>query len=130
MLRAAAKNYKYTVAVGDPTDYSEISLDGMSESQSRKLASNIFNKTNLYDSDVASWLKDTKEINLDDRTMIPGFIEGHAHIMGTGYNQKNLDLLNTSSYDEIIQIVKEKSQTKNRRCCRLLLYRILPYYEL
>ena len=64
MLRAAAKNYKYTVAVGDPTDYSEISLDGMSESKSRKLASNIFNKTNLYDSDVASWLKDTKEINL------------------------------------------------------------------
>ena len=36
----------------------------MSDSQSRKLASNIFNKTNLYDSDVASWLKDTKEINL------------------------------------------------------------------
>ena len=31
--------------------------------------------------------------------------------MGTGYNQKNLDLLNTSSFDEIIQIVKEKSQT-------------------
>ena len=42
--------------------------------------------------------------------MIPGFIEGHAHIMGIGYNQKNLDLLNTSSYDEIIQIVKEKSE--------------------
>ena len=29
--------------------------------------------------------------------------------MGTGYNQ-NLDLLNTSSYDEIIQIVK-RNQT-------------------
>ena len=53
----------------------------------------------------------TNEINLAGKTMIPGFIEGHAHIMGTGYNQKNLDLLNTSSYDEIIQIVKEKSQT-------------------
>tara|TARA_B100001057_G_C22815552_1_gene937261 strand:+ start:247 stop:1923 length:1677 start_codon:yes stop_codon:yes gene_type:complete len=52
----------------------------------------------------------TNEINLEGKTMIPGFIEGHAHIMGTGYNQKNLDLLNTSSYDEIIQIVKEKSQ--------------------
>ena len=35
MLRAAAKNYKYTVAVGDPTDYSEISLNEISESQSR-----------------------------------------------------------------------------------------------
>ena len=30
----------------------------------------------------------TKEINLEGKTMIPGFIEGHAHIMGTGYNQK------------------------------------------
>lgn len=54
---------------------------------------------------------ETKKINLEGKTMIPGFIEGHAHIMGTGYNQKNIDLLNTSSYDEIIQIVKEKSQT-------------------
>ena len=69
MLRAAAKNYKYTVAVGDPTDYSEISLDGMSESQSRKLASNIFNKTNLYDSDVASWLKDTKAVSYTHLTL-------------------------------------------------------------
>ena len=58
---------------------------------------------------------ETKKINLEGKTMIPGFIEGHAHIMGTGYNQKNLDLLNTSSYDEIIQIVKEKSQTIPRQ---------------
>ncbi len=64
MLRAAAKNYKYTVAVGDPSNYSEISLDGISESQSKELASHVFNKTNLYDLDVASWLKATKEINL------------------------------------------------------------------
>ena len=45
--------------------------------------------------------------------MIPGFIEGHAHIMGTGYNQKNIDLLNTSSYDEIIEIVKNKANEIN-----------------
>ena len=42
--------------------------------------------------------------------MIPGFIEGHA-IYWNCYNQKNIDLLNTTSFDEIIQIVKEKSQT-------------------
>ena len=35
----------------------------MSDSQSRKLAL-IFNVCNLYDSDVASYWKDTKEINL------------------------------------------------------------------
>ena len=61
-------------------------------------------------SDIKNFISsNTKEINLNGKTMIPGFIEGHAHIMGTGYNQKNLDLLSTSSYDEIIQIVKEKS---------------------
>ena len=51
----------------------------------------------------------TDIINLEGNTMIPGFIEGHAHIMGTGYNQKNIDLLNTTSYDEIIEIVKNKA---------------------
>ena len=64
MLRAAAKNFKYTVAVADPNNYNKISLEGISEVQSKKLASHIFNKTNLYDSDIASWLKDTREINL------------------------------------------------------------------
>ena len=53
--------------------------------------------------------KNTKVIDLDGKIMIPGFIEGHAHIMGTGYNQKNIDLLNTSSFDEIVEIVKNKS---------------------
>ena len=38
--------------------------------------------------------RQTQIINLKEKTMIPGFIEGHAHIMGTGYNQKNIDLLN------------------------------------
>ena len=31
--------------------------------------------------------QNTEIIDLDGKTMIPGFIEGHAHIMGTGYNK-------------------------------------------
>ena len=54
--------------------------------------------------------RQTQIINLKEKTMIPGFIEGHAHIMGTGYNQKNIDLLNTTSYNEIIEIVKNKAK--------------------
>ena len=54
--------------------------------------------------------RETQIINLKEKTMIPGFIEGHAHIMGTGYNQKNIDLLNTTSYNEIIEIVKNKAK--------------------
>ena len=53
----------------------------------------------------------TKTIDLDGKTMIPGLIEGHGHIMGVGYNQLNLDLLNTNSFEEIIAIVKEKANT-------------------
>tara|TARA_S200000501_G_scaffold288948_1_gene273703 strand:- start:2011 stop:3684 length:1674 start_codon:yes stop_codon:yes gene_type:complete len=54
--------------------------------------------------------RQTQIINLQEKIMIPGFIEGHAHIMGTGYNQKNIDLLNTTSYNEIIEIVKNKAK--------------------
>jgi len=53
--------------------------------------------------------KKTKTIDLDGKTMIPGLIEGHGHIMGVGYNQLNLDLLHTSSFEEIVAIVKEKA---------------------
>ena len=53
----------------------------------------------------------TKIIDLDGKTMIPGLIEGHGHIMGVGYNQLNLDLLNTNSFEEIVAIVKEKANT-------------------
>ena len=30
--------------------------------------------------------------------------------LGTGYNQKNIDLLNTTSYNEIIEILKQSKQ--------------------
>ena len=46
---------------------------------------------------------ETKIIDLDGKTMIPGLVEGHGHIMGVGYNQLNLDLLNTNSFEEIIE---------------------------
>lgn len=48
----------------------------------------------------------TEWINLEGRTMTPGFIEGHGHIMGLGYNELNLDLLNVKSYDELVDMVK------------------------
>ncbi|CAN0515105.1 unnamed protein product, partial [Phaeothamnion confervicola] len=39
--------------------------------------------------------------------MIPGFIEGHAHFMGIGYSEINLDLMNVKSYDELVAKVKD-----------------------
>ncbi|MEM9897737.1 MAG: amidohydrolase family protein, partial [Bacteroidota bacterium] len=51
----------------------------------------------------------TKMIDLDGKTMIPGFIESHAHLMGIGYNLLNVDLLYTKSYQEVIDLVKERA---------------------
>lgn len=50
---------------------------------------------------------DTQVINLEGKTMTPGLIEGHGHFMGLGYNELNLDLINTKSYQEIIDAVAE-----------------------
>ncbi len=48
----------------------------------------------------------TQIINLKGQTMTPGFIESHGHIMGLGYNELNLDLMDTKSWDEIVERVK------------------------
>lgn len=49
----------------------------------------------------------TKIIDLKGKTMTPGLIEGHGHFMGLGYNELNLDLMNTTSYQEIVDAVAE-----------------------
>ena len=50
----------------------------------------------------------TKVIDLQGKTMTPGLIEGHGHFMGLGYNELDLDLMNTRSYQEIVDAVAEK----------------------
>lgn len=50
----------------------------------------------------------TQLIDLEGKTMTPGLIEGHGHFMGLGYNELNLDLMNTTSYQQIVDAVAEK----------------------
>ena len=49
----------------------------------------------------------TSIIDLQGKTMTPGFIEGHGHIMGLGYNEMNLDLMSVKNYEELVEKVKE-----------------------
>lgn len=51
--------------------------------------------------------KNTEIIDLEGKTMTPGFIEGHGHFMGLGYNELNLDLMDATNFDQIINKVKE-----------------------
>lgn len=55
--------------------------------------------------------EETKIIDLKGKTMTPGLVEGHGHFMGLGYNELNLDLINTKSYQDIIDAVAERVKT-------------------
>jgi len=52
----------------------------------------------------------TEVIDLHGKTMTPGIIEGHGHLMGVGYNALNLDLMDVKSYDELIERVREAAK--------------------
>lgn len=51
--------------------------------------------------------KQTQSMDLEGKTLTPGLIEGHGHILGLGYNEMNLDLLHTTSFEEIVEKVRE-----------------------
>ncbi|WP_291782976.1 amidohydrolase [Cecembia sp.] len=51
--------------------------------------------------------KETEIIDLQGKTMTPGFIESHAHLMGIGYNKLDIDLMYVQTYDELIEKVAE-----------------------
>jgi predicted amidohydrolase YtcJ len=60
------------------------------------------------EAEARQWIsKSTQVIDLAGKIMTPGFIEGHGHFMGVGYNELDLDLLNTTSYEELLEKVKE-----------------------
>ena len=50
---------------------------------------------------------DTEVIDLAGKTMTPGIIESHAHLMGIGYNKLEIDLMGVKTYEELIQKVGE-----------------------
>jgi len=51
--------------------------------------------------------KETEVMDLQGKTMTPGFIESHAHLMGIGYNKLDIDLMYVQTYDELIEKVAE-----------------------
>ncbi len=51
--------------------------------------------------------KNTRIIDLQGKTLTPGLIEGHGHIMGVGYNEMELDLMEVKNYDELLEMVED-----------------------
>jgi predicted amidohydrolase YtcJ len=60
------------------------------------------------DADIARYIgPSTQVIDLGGKLAIPGFIEGHGHFTGIGQNRINLDLITTTSWDEIVRMVAD-----------------------
>ena len=60
------------------------------------------------DSEVEAYTgPETEVIELAGRLAIPGFIEGHGHLMGLGHARLQLDLMGTTSYQDLIDLVAE-----------------------
>jgi predicted amidohydrolase YtcJ len=52
----------------------------------------------------------TEVIELEGRMAMPGFIEGHGHFTGLGQSMMNLDLMDATSWDQIVQMVGEAAK--------------------
>ena len=50
---------------------------------------------------------ETKVLDLNGKTMVPGLIEGHGHFMGLGYAKMRLDLSTVNNYDELVDMVAD-----------------------
>jgi predicted amidohydrolase YtcJ len=52
----------------------------------------------------------TEVIDLHGQTAIPGFIEGHGHLMNLGDFKRNLDLTGAKNWEEVVAMVAEAAK--------------------
>jgi predicted amidohydrolase YtcJ len=57
---------------------------------------------------------DTKVIDAKGNFLMPGFIEGHGHFSGLGFSLLNLNLLKSTSWESIIDSVKNRTLTTQK----------------
>ena len=53
----------------------------------------------------------TERIDLQGATVVPGMVDAHVHLMGLGSALRNIDLVGTRSYDEIIRLVVDRARS-------------------
>jgi predicted amidohydrolase YtcJ len=65
------------------------------------------------DAEVASWIgPQTRLIELQGATVIPGFQEGHGHLMSMGEVRLGVDLMDATSYQQIVQRVAAAAKSR------------------
>ena len=52
----------------------------------------------------------TRVLDLNGRTVIPGMIDSHVHLLNLGNSLRNVDLVGTTSYDEVVARVAARAR--------------------
>ena len=53
-------------------------------------------------------------LDVQGKTIVPGFIDAHCHFLGLGFNQQAVDLVGTTSFEDVVKRVLD-FQNKNKR---------------
>jgi hypothetical protein len=56
-------------------------------------------------SDIKAKYESFKVIDADGQTIVPGFIDAHCHFLDLGYNQQQVNLVGTKSFEEVVDSV-------------------------
>lgn len=59
------------------------------------------------DEKILEQYKSDKVVDLEGKPVFPGFIDGHCHFYWYGVNLRDADLVGTSSFDEILDILEQ-----------------------
>ncbi|QLE00311.1 amidohydrolase [Galbibacter sp. BG1] len=52
-------------------------------------------------------------LDLEGKSVYPGFIDAHCHFYGLGLQEQNVDLVGTKSYEEVLKRVRDFQQENN-----------------
>lgn len=64
------------------------------------------------DDEVTKSYEAQEVINAQGKTIVPGLIDAHCHFYGLGMTQQIVNLRGTTSYEEVLEKVKEFQETK------------------
>jgi predicted amidohydrolase YtcJ len=64
--------------------------------------------------DLLRAYKTNDVIDLNGKTVFPGLVDGHAHVLGEGGRLQTLDLIGSKSPEDIAQLVKDRVKTTKK----------------
>ncbi|VAV85536.1 Exoenzymes regulatory protein AepA precursor, partial [hydrothermal vent metagenome] len=63
--------------------------------------------------DILAKYESSNTVDANRQTIVPGFIDAHCHFLGLGFDQQAVDLVGTTSFDEVMERVIEFQNKKN-----------------